>query len=107
MQIADIRIDEIVNVDGLPCHALGRAFFDNGRAYRFELNFGPRCGNYRVAVWRDDIPGTAINRTSHAARAIHDRLRFTDIAKREREAIAAFEEERLAACRALMRPAGS
>ena len=41
---------------------------------------------------------------TRTARAIHDRPGFTDIARREREAIAAFEHERAAACRQLMRP---
>ena len=41
------------------------------------------------------------------ARAIRDRLGFTEIARREHDAIAAFEYERLTACQALMPPGAS
>ena len=45
--------------------------------------------------------------TTRTARAIHDRLGFTEIARRERDAIAAFEYERVTACQELMRPGPS
>ena len=45
--------------------------------------------------------------TSRTAQAIHDRLGFTDIARREREAIAAFEYDRVTACQEFMRPGTS
>ena len=41
---------------------------------------------------------------TRTAQAIHDRPGFTGIARREREAIAAFEYECAAACQQLMRP---
>ena len=44
---------------------------------------------------------------TRAAPAIHDPLGFTDIARREREAIAAFEYERATACQEHMRPGAS
>ena len=45
--------------------------------------------------------------TTRTAQAIHNRLGFTDIARREREAIAAFEYQRVTACQELMRPGAS
>ena len=48
-----------------------------------------------------------MNPATRTARAIHDRAGFTSIARRERNAIAAFEYERVTACRQLMRPGAS
>ena len=47
MHLTDIRIDEIVKVNGLPSHARGRATFTNGRSYHFDANFvhAHRAGN--------------------------------------------------------------
>ena len=39
MHLTDIRIDEIVEVKGLPSYARGRATFTNGRRYHFDANF--------------------------------------------------------------------
>ncbi|MDE0277660.1 MAG: hypothetical protein OYH76_17325, partial [Defluviicoccus sp.] len=102
MHPVDIRIDEIVKVDGLPSHARGRATFTNGRTHAFDVNFAHGCAEARIVV-RRPADGKAMGPTTRAARAIHDRPGFTGIARRERDAIAAFEYERAAACRQLMR----
>ena len=39
MNLTDIRIDEIVEVKGLPAYARGRATFTNGRSVHFDANF--------------------------------------------------------------------
>ena len=106
MHLTDIRIDEIVKVDGLPSYARGRATFTNGRTYAFDANFAHGYAEARIFVRRPK-DGRAMGPTNRTAQAIHDRLGFTDIARREREAIAAFEYERVTACQELMRPGTS
>ena len=103
MHLTDLRIDEIVNVKGLPLYARGRATFTNGRSYDFDANFAHGHEDARIFVWRP-TDGRAMDPTT---RTIRDRLGFTEIAQRERDAIAAFEYERLTACQALMRPGPS
>ena len=101
MHLTNIVIDEIVKFDGLPLHAIGRATFTDGRQYSFSALFAHFHGNCRVFVHRhaDDKNFGPRNR---AARAIHDRLGFGEIATRERAAMAAFESERVTACQQLM-----
>ena len=106
MHLTDLRIDEIVKVQGLPRYARGRAAFTNGRSYDFDANFAHGYEDARIFVWRP-TDGRAMDPTTRTARAIHERLGFTEIARRERDAIAAFEYERLTACQALMRPRAS
>ena len=106
MHLTDIRIDEIVNVDDLPCYARGRAAFTNGRSYRFDANFAHGYGENAVSVYRP-TDGKALKAGTRAQKAILDRLGFTEIAERERDAIAAFEYERVTACQELMRPGTS
>ena len=106
MHLTDIRIDEIVKVKGLPSYARGRATFTNGRSYDFDANFAHGYADVRIFVWRP-TDGKAMDPTTRTARAIHDRLGFTEIARRERDAIAAFEYERVTACQELMRPGPS
>ena len=103
MHLTDIRIDEIVMVKGLPSYARGRATFTNGRSYDFDANFGRAFAANRIFVWRP-TDGRPMDSTTRTARAIHDRLGFTEIAERERDAIAAFEYERVTACQELMGP---
>ena len=52
MHLTDIRIDEIVKVDGLPSYARGRATFDNGRSYPFDANFAHGYAEARIVVRR-------------------------------------------------------
>ena len=106
MHLTGIRIDEIVNVDGLPNHARGQATFSNSRNYAFDANFAHGYAECRIFVWRP-TDGRAMDPTTRTTQAIHDRLGFTDIARRERQAIAAFEYERVTACQELMRPGAS
>ena len=106
MHLADIRIDEIVKVDGLPSHARGRATSANGRTHAFDASFAHGHAEARI-VARRPADGRAMDPTTPTARAIHDRPGFTDIARRERNAIAAFEYERVTACRQRMRPGAS
>ena len=106
MHLTDIRIDEIVKVDGLPSYARGRATFSNGRSYAFDAKFAHGYAEARIFV-RRPTDGRVMDPATRTARAIHDRLGFTDIARREREAIAAFEYERVTACQELMRPGAS
>ena len=103
MHLTDIRIDEIVKVNGLPCYARGWATFTNGRCYHFDANFGRAYAANRIFVWRP-TDGRPMDPTTRTTQAIHDRLGFTDIHKREREAIAAFEYERVTACQEFMHP---
>ena len=103
MHPVDIRIDEIVKVDGLPSHARGRATFTNGRSYAFDASFAHGHAEARIVV-RHPTDGKAMGPATRAARAIHDRPGCTGIARRERDAIAAFEYERAAPCQELMRP---
>ena len=103
MHLTDIRIEEIVKVNGLPSYARGRAIFTNGRSYHFDANFAHGYSESRIFVWRP-TDGRAMDPTTRTARAIHDRLGFTEIARRERDAIAAFEYERVTACQELMHP---
>ena len=102
MHLTDIRIDEIVNVTHLPCYARGRATFDNGRSYPFDANFAHGYGDAAVVVY-SPANGKELKSGTRVHKAIMDRLGFPDIAQRERDAVATFEEERVAACRALMR----
>ena len=106
MHLTDIRIDEIVKVDGLPSHARGRATFTNGRSYAFDANFAHGYGDAAVIVY-SPANGKELKFGSRVHKAIHDRLGFPEIARREREAIAAFEYERVTACQELMRPGTS
>lgn len=101
MPLTDIAIDEIVRDGAVPCYASGRASFADGREYRFHAMFEHSYGNSRIFVYRrreggPEYPGGRV------ARAIHDRLGFTDIADRERDAVAAFETEPVTACEALL-----
>ena len=87
--------------------APGRA--DRRRPVDLPVLRGRLSGRYeeaRIFVWRPN-DGRAMDPTTHTARAINDRLGFTEIARRERDAIAAFEYERVTACQALMRPGAS
>ena len=101
MHLTDIVIDEIVKVEDLPCHAIGRATFTNGRQYHFTAMFSQGYGHSRVFVRRHKGEGQ-LHPGSRAARAIYDRLGFGDIATRECAAIGAFEYERVTACEELM-----
>ena len=108
MHLTDIAIDEIVRDQGLPCYARGRATFSNARQYHFHAMFAHGYMDSRVFVYRHreggpEYPGGRV------ARAIHDRLGFTDIAARERDTVSAFEFERVTACEALLRlpPSGA
>ena len=101
MHLTGIRIDEIVNVTHLPCYARGRATFSNGRKYPFDANFAHGYGDAAVVVY-SPFNGRELRAGTGVHKAIMDRLGFPDIAQRERDAIATFEEERVAACRALM-----
>ena len=101
MHLTDIVIDEIVKFDGLPLHAIGHATFTNGRQYRFTATFAHFHGDCRVFV-RRHADDKNLGPRNRAARAIHDRLGFAEIATRERAAMAAFEYERVAACEELM-----
>ena len=102
MHLTDIQIDEIVNVTHLPCYARGRATFSNGRSYPFDANFAHGYGDAAVVVY-SPAKGRELKSGTRVHKAILDRLGFPDIAQRERDAIASFEEERVAACRTLMR----
>ena len=106
MHLTDIRIDEIVKVDGLPCYARGRATFTNGRSCAIDANFAHGYGDAAVVVY-SPANGKELKSGTRAHNAIHGRLGFTEIARREREAIAAFEYERVTACQELMRPGTS
>ena len=106
MHLTGIRIDEIVEINGLPSYARGRATFTNGRGYDFDAHFAHGHGDARILLWRS-TDGRPMNPATRAARAIHGRLGFTEIARRERDAIAAFEYERVTACQEFMRPGTS
>ena len=80
----------------------GKDRLTDGRSYDFDANFAHGCEEARIFVWRP-TNGRAMDPTTRTARVIHDRLGFTDIARRERDAIAAFEYERVTACQELMR----
>ena len=101
MHLTQIAVDKIVTVDDLPCHAVGHATFSNGHRYHFTAMFAQMYGDSRVFV-RGHPAGKEIHPGSPAARAIHDRLDFTEIAARERAAIGAFEYERATACQDLI-----
>ena len=103
MHLADIRIDEIVKVDGPPSHARGRTTSANGRTCAFDANFAHGHAEARIFV-RRPADGRAMDPTTPTARTVHDRLGFTGIARPERDAIAAFGYERVTACQQLMRP---
>lgn len=106
MHLTGIRIDEIVKVNGLPSYARGRATFTNGRTYDFDAHFAHGHGDARISLRRPS-DGRPMDPPTRTARAIHDRLGFTEIARRERDAIAAFEYERVTACQELIRPGAS
>ena len=74
----------------------GKDRLTDGRSYDFDANFAHGCEEARIFVWRP-TDGRAMDPTTRTARVIHDRLGFTDIARRERDAIAAFEYERVTA----------
>ena len=63
-------------------------------------------GESRISV-RRPADGRPMDPATRTAQAIHDRLGFADIANRERDAIAAFEYERVTACQELMGPGNS
>ena len=102
MNLTRIHIRQIVETDGLPSHALGTAVFDNGLSCEFHANFAHGYGDESVIVIRPTDRRRKLVQTDRAAEAIRNRLGFTEIAARERKAIAVFEWERVAACRALM-----
>lgn len=102
MQITDIEIRRIVDVGGRPSHALGTAAFADGHRHDFTVMFAHRYNDSRVFVSHHPETGPQ-HPGSPAARAIHDRLNLGPIARLERDAMAAFEQDRAAACRALMR----
>ena len=68
MHLTDIRIDEIVKVDGLPSYARGRATFTNGRTYAFDANFAHGYADARIFV-RRPTDRRAMDPTSRTARA--------------------------------------
>ena len=103
MHLTDIRIDEIVKVNELPCYARGRATFTNGRSYQFDANFAHAYGEDAVFVY-SPANGKELRPGTRMQKAILDRLGFTEIAQRERDAIAAFEYERVTACQELIHP---
>lgn len=103
MNVTHITVDEIVEHEELPCYARGRAFFANGRAYRFSAMFAHTYGDDCIVV----APSRGekhLDPRGRVAAAIRDRLGFTDIAERQRAALGAFEHERVAACRKHMQP---
>lgn len=102
MQLSHLRIHEIVNVDGLPAYARGTAYFSNGRAYEFHANFAHGYGDDSVIILRPTDRRQRLRQPDRAARAIQERLGFPDIARRERDAIATFERERVTACQNLI-----
>ena len=102
MHLTDIVIDEIVRFDGLPLHAIGHATFTDGRQYRFTATFAHFHGDCRVFV-RRHADDKNLGPRNRAARAIHDRLGFGNIATRESAAMAAFEAERVTACEELLK----
>ena len=102
MQLTDIRIHEIVDVDGLPAYARSTARFGNGPACEFHANFAHGYGADSAIVLRATDQRRQLTQRSRAAKAIQDRLGFPGIESRERDAIASFEQERVAACRKLM-----
>ena len=97
MHLIDIIIDEIVHVDDLPRHARGRAIFSNARTYPLDAHFAHGYADLRISV-RRPTDGKAMAPTSRTAQAIHERLGFTEIARRERDAVAAFKHERVTDC---------
>ena len=103
MHLTDIRIDEIVKINERPCYARGRATFTNGRSYQFDANFAHGYGDDAVFVY-SPTDGKELRAGTRVQKAILDRLGFTEIAERQRDAIAAFEYERVTACQELMRP---
>ena len=102
MRLTNIRIHRIAETDGLPSHAPGTAIFDNGRSYEFHANFAHGYGDDSVIFLHPTDRRYRPTRTAEIANAIRERLGFDDIAKRERDAVATFEQERVAACRALI-----
>ena len=65
MHLTDIRIDEIVKVDGLPSCARGRATFTNGCSYAFvpSLAHGRPCQGGGAVV---QTPARASPQRGHA-----------------------------------------
>ena len=107
MHLSDLHIHEIHNVDGLPCYASGRAIFSNGRSYEFHAHFAHGYGDNSVDIVRATDRRHRLTETQRATEAIRDRLGFSEIATRQRAAIAAFEYERVNACEALKQPPAS
>ena len=103
MHLTDIRIDEIVKVNDLPCCARGRATFTNGRSYPFDANFAHGYGDDAVCVY-SPTNGKELRAGTRVRKAILDRLGFAEIAQRQRDAIATYEYERVTVCQELMRP---
>ncbi len=101
MHLTEIFVDEILEAGGLPCSARGRATFTNGRTYPFEAHFAHGYAALRITV-HSPTDGKPISSSSRHAQAIHDRLGWTEIARREREAIVGFEWERYHTCQALL-----
>lgn len=83
MPLADLRIDEIVTVEGLPSYTGGRATFTNGRTYDFDADFGRTYAAHRIFV-RRPTDGRPMDPPTRTARAIHDRPGLADVAKCER-----------------------
>ncbi|MCY4582439.1 MAG: hypothetical protein OXE50_06525 [Chloroflexi bacterium] len=102
MHLTDIRIHEIVDVAGLPGYARGTAIFSNGRGYEFHANFAHGYGDECVTILRPTDRRHRLTQTRRASEAIQQRLGFAEIASREHDAIAAFEYERVTACKELM-----
>lgn len=107
MHLTQIRIHEIVEIDGLPSYAHGTATFSNARSYEFAANFAHGYGDECVVIRRPTDRRHRMTQTRRASQAIQERLGFTEIARRERDSIAAFEHERVTACREFMQTAPS
>lgn len=103
MRLTDIRIDKICYHADQPEYALGRATFSNGSSYRFDARISDTDGKLGVFVFPPE--GSDDPAPEDAKTAIEDRLGFTDIARRQRAANAAFHSERATACQALIRTA--
>ena len=112
-RIAEIPASEWddINVDLTPRETFIK-FLAHAFAVQLQEPFTDNEGNVmsrpvfdegRIFVWRP-TDGRTMDPTTRTAQAIHDRLGFTEIARRERDAIAAFEYERVTACQELMRP---
>ena len=67
MHLTDLRIDEIVKVQGLPLYARRRATFTNGRSYDSDANFAHGHEDACIFVWRP-TDGRAMDSTTRAPR---------------------------------------